>query len=327
VVPLRPLGFGEILDGAFTTIQRYPKILLGLAAIVMTVLVVIGFGALFIGSRDVFLAQTDEDFASIGDSAWVSFAISIGVFMILMALATTALTGMITITVGRGVLGQPITVGEAWRAASPHLLRLIGYSLALTAGVIIELLLVALVVGLVAYLGPAWAAITLGILLGLGSIVLIYFVGIRLLVGSAVLVLETNPVDPNFPQGEQRRIGIFAAMARSWRLIKGRSWRTLGLAIVSGLIAGVVTQILQIGFFFLGTLIGLGFGESMAGPLFTAVIGGVGYVGSLVIQIAFLSAVNAIIYVDARMRTEGLDIELAQAATAGYAQPTPWVTR
>jgi hypothetical protein len=293
----------------------------------MTVLVILGFGALFIGSRDIFLAQTEDQITQISDSAWVSFAVSLGVFTILMGLATTALTGMITVTVGRGVLGQPITVGEAWRAASPHVLRLIGYSLAVTAGVVIELLLVALVVGLVAYLGPAWAAITLGILLGLGSIVLIYFVAIRLVVTSAVLVLETNPADPSFPQGEQRRVGIFAAMARSWGLIKGRSWRTLGLMIVAGLIAGVVTQILQIGFFFLGTLIGLGFGESMAGPLFTAVIGGVGYVGSLVIQLAFLSAVNAIIYVDARMRTEGLDIELAQAATSGYTQATPWVTR
>ena len=31
IVPLRPLGVGEILDGAFTSMRRYPKATLGLS--------------------------------------------------------------------------------------------------------------------------------------------------------------------------------------------------------------------------------------------------------------------------------------------------------
>ena len=41
VIPLRPLGLGEILDGSFATIRRNPKATLGIAAIVMTVSAVI----------------------------------------------------------------------------------------------------------------------------------------------------------------------------------------------------------------------------------------------------------------------------------------------
>src|ERR1700733_2453673 len=41
VIPLRPLGVGEILDGAFASIRRNPKAVLGLAAVVMTIAAVI----------------------------------------------------------------------------------------------------------------------------------------------------------------------------------------------------------------------------------------------------------------------------------------------
>src|SRR5205814_3959442 len=37
IVPLRPLGVGELLDGAFTAIRRHPRTLLGMAAVVMVV--------------------------------------------------------------------------------------------------------------------------------------------------------------------------------------------------------------------------------------------------------------------------------------------------
>ena len=41
VIPLRPLGLGEILDGSFATIRRNPKATLGIAAIVVTISAVI----------------------------------------------------------------------------------------------------------------------------------------------------------------------------------------------------------------------------------------------------------------------------------------------
>ena len=37
VIPLRPIGVGEILDGSFTSIRRNPKATLGIAAVVLTI--------------------------------------------------------------------------------------------------------------------------------------------------------------------------------------------------------------------------------------------------------------------------------------------------
>ncbi|MCA1657577.1 MAG: hypothetical protein LC713_07725, partial [Actinobacteria bacterium] len=36
-VPLRPLGVGEMLDGALSIIRRHPRITIGLAAVIVTV--------------------------------------------------------------------------------------------------------------------------------------------------------------------------------------------------------------------------------------------------------------------------------------------------
>ncbi|MBM7786204.1 hypothetical protein [Tenggerimyces flavus] len=328
IVPLRPLGFGEILDGAFTTIQRYPKILLGLSALVMTVVTALGLVATFVGAGDIIAADPSQ-ITQISDASWITFIVSILVVVLLSFVAGYALTGMVTATVGRGVLGQPMTVGEAWRSARPHILRLFGLGLLLSAIAIVGVAVITILVALAAYFELTWLAVLLGIVLGIGGIVLFVMFTTRMVCASAILVLETNPVDPNYPQGEQRKVGIVAAMKRSYGLVKGRSWRTFGLIFVAGLIAGVVSQILQIAFLLLGTMIGLAFGQTATGTAFTLAVSSVGAIGSAVIQLAFVAAVNAIIYVEARMRTEGLDIELTQATTPGYGQPTatPWVAR
>ena len=42
VIPLRPLAVGEIVDGAITTMRRYPKLIIGGAAVVAAVTQIVG---------------------------------------------------------------------------------------------------------------------------------------------------------------------------------------------------------------------------------------------------------------------------------------------
>src|SRR4051794_32416621 len=42
IIPLRPLGVGELLDGAFTAMRRYPRATLGLSAIIAAVQQLLG---------------------------------------------------------------------------------------------------------------------------------------------------------------------------------------------------------------------------------------------------------------------------------------------
>lgn len=330
VVPLRPLNLGELIDGAFTTIQRYPKIMLGMSAIVMTAVTLLSFLAFSVAGLTSFANATPEEIARMSDAAWLGvFAATIGV-LLASWIGGIILTGMITVTVARGVLGQSMTVREAWDGCRPHLPRLLGLSLVLGLTVALAIILLIVVV-----------AFGFAIQVGLGVVLLLAALGVGIWGGIVVwartaaavpaLVLEIRP--PQHPGEAPQRLGIVAALQRSWTLIKGRTGRTFGTLLVASIIAGIVGTVVQTAFSFLSAGVGTGIDEATTADPFSLEYGllplaimSIGYVASAVLQVAFLSGVNALLYVDARMRKEGLDIELAQAA-AGHHSGTVWTTR
>lgn len=318
-MPLRPLGFGEILDGAFTTVQRYPKIILGVSTLVMAVVILLGNAVAFFGFPDL-LTASETDIQQLSDTRLVMLTATFLGLSLVIWVGSTIVTGMITATVARGVLGAPATVGGMWRAIRPH----IGRMLVLTLGI-----------GVVYVLGLA-AAITLVVLAFLADnlfgviallvmtptgIFLLLFCGTRIVAATPALVLETRPVDPARPDGEHRPIGIVASVRRSWNLIKGRTPRTFAILFVANLIAGVVASLVQLAFTVIAILVGLllfeSTGAGTTAPFFVLIVYGIGSVGSAVLQVAVLSGVNALIYIDARMRAEGFDIVLNRATAAG----------
>ncbi|MET9018872.1 hypothetical protein ABZV93_02695 [Actinopolymorpha sp. NPDC004070] len=315
VVPLRPLGFGEVLDGAFTTVQRYPKIMLGLSTAVMAVLTAAYFLTLFVGFGQIVTADPDR-VTQISDRTWVGMGATGAALALVSWVATSVLTGMITVTVARGVLGRPATVGEVWRASRPHILRLLAVTFLIAAAFVVAVV-VAIVVVVLAFL----ANLVVGILAAVVFACALIFFGVvfatRTALSSAVVVLETQPVDATQPYAGQRRIPVVAAIRRSWALVRDRTARTFGILAVANVVASVVSSVIQTAFTLLATGLGAGLGDSFRGGEFLAlVLAGIGGLAASVLQIAFLAAVNALVYVDARMRSEGLDITLAQYATA-----------
>jgi len=128
----------------------------------------------------------------------------------------------------------------------------------------------------------------------LGLIVGAIFLGVAFSVAIPVLV------------GEDIR-GL-SALKRSYRLVKGRWWSTLGVLFLSALLAGIVAAIIA------GIIAGiLGTGidtASLGGSLFVNSIANI--VASLV-TIPFGAAVLVVLYFDLRVRKEGLDIEMLAA--------------
>ena len=98
--------------------------------------------------------------------------------------------------------------------------------------------------------------------------------------------------------------GPFASVSRSWRLAGRRFFPVLGLTLLTGLVVSVVGQVLL----FLPTTIALALGDEL-GWLLLAVGGSV--VGILTTTLQAGTA--TLIYLDLRVRTEGLDIEMAAA--------------
>jgi hypothetical protein len=107
--------------------------------------------------------------------------------------------------------------------------------------------------------------------------------------------------------------GVFAAFSRSWRLVSGSFWRVLGIIIVTGLLAEVVAGAVAAVSAGIGALIGWLFGTNGA-IVGAIVVGGIGFVLALIVTTTFSASVSALLYVDQRMRREGLDIALARAA-------------
>jgi hypothetical protein len=306
VVPLRPLGLGEILDGAVGILRRYPRPALGLSALVALASTLLNVVLLL----TAFQPLLDFDPATLerGDSAELEGAIGGlaaggGATLLVGLVANVVLTGVITAVVGKAVLGQPLTIGQAWRQVRPHLLPLLGLAV-LVLVIVYAVLVVGITVGVVIIaLGGAVFAL-IGVPLILLSAAAAVYLYIRLALAPSALVLE--------------HIGIRASLRRSAVLVKGDWWRVLGILLLTLVISQFVSAIVQLPFQAAGFLPGFGggFEEVSTGELIVSSIGsGI----ALTLVAPFTAGVRALLYVDRRMRAEGLDVALAATASGGAA--------
>lgn len=100
-------------------------------------------------------------------------------------------------------------------------------------------------------------------------------------------------------------LGPIAAMRRSARLASRRFWPVLGLALLSGIVATLFGYALGI----VPTVLSLLLGTDGLGWLLTAAAG----VLTSLITMPVVAGTTVLIYLDLRVRTEGLDIELDAA--------------
>ena len=296
VVPLRPLGLGELLDGSVSVVRRYPRPTLGLAAAVALLSTVLGLllllalpdGVLSGGGTSQRVSNAEIGGAAVGGVAT----------LIITALAGIVLSGVITVVVGRAVLGEPLTAGEAWRAVRPRLLPLL--ALALLTGLLCLAPVVAGAVVAAVSLGVAGpAGLALGVPVVLGGLAAAAYLYVRLSLAAPALVLE--------------KVGVREALRRSGVLVRGSFWRVLGILLLAALVALAVGQVLQVPFVVLGGGTGLLTGSADVG-LRALVLAQVGSGLAQTVTAPFTSGVRALLYIDRRIRAEGLDVALAAAA-------------
>ena len=319
IIPLRPLSIGEIISGAFESLRANPRAMFLPSLIVLTatgalsaVLNYFGTSLLFsnlnslIDSSDV--DSSDVTFSGILSTFVGSFASQV-VGLLLTALATTILTGLLIVAVSRSVLGRIATPGEVWERTRGRILPLIGQTLLITlitlvADIIIAIIgiaLIAIVTSFIMGSDPGVGAIIAALLVAFALAVLLFFAVVflivRLSLAPAALMLENT--------------GVVEGIGRSWALTRGSFWRVLGILVLAGLITGIVNGMLSFG---LGLIFGVvALGLPAAQPLVTALTMLLTSVLSALV-LPFTAAVTALTYIDLRMRGEGLDVELRQAA-------------
>ncbi|GAA2772875.1 hypothetical protein GCM10010451_67310 [Streptomyces virens] len=308
MIPLRPLGVGEILDGAVSTMRTYWRTVLGisLTVAVFTEIVVVLLQGLVLDSTST--AALDDPSATLGEltDAMGDALLNSSVVFLVTLVGTVAATALLTTVTSRAVLGRPVTIGEAWRDARPQVVKLFGLIcllLLITAGIVTVGALPGFLVTLAAG-GEVGIGLTVLGLIGAG--VLALWLMIRFSLASPTLMLEKQ--------------GILKAMSRSAKLVRGSWWRVFGIQLLATIIANVVASIIIIPFTFLAAALS---GDGVSGFLNTAggdiswtflVVSGIGSVIGAMITFPITAGVTVLLYIDQRIRREALDLELARAA-------------
>ncbi|MEU7565097.1 hypothetical protein AB0A99_03640 [Streptomyces fradiae] len=330
MIPLAPLGAGDILGGAFAALGRAWKQLLGVSLLVFGFLGLIGGVVLFTGYQGFEEAVLELDARSTPpDTDTVrSFAVGLGALwsgMSLLLLLGTSLVQAAAAAALRGaVLGRTVPFGTVWRQAWSRVWAVAGGNLLVALATVVPVFGL-LFLGWLALLGiafssspdapelpllpPGWLA-PVGLLGGLGLGLAGIWLWVRFSLAPAAVVFEG--------------LGPVAALRRSARLVRGAWWRVFGIALLAGVIAAFATWLLQMPFQFLGAVPAAFPSGGPDGPpdlaaALTAMAVGLAFslVGTVVAQAVtapFSPLVHALLYVDRRIRTEDLARSLAEAA-------------
>ncbi len=308
IIPLRPLNLGEILDGAFKAVRANPTVMFGFAAVVVGAAVVLGSFIQW-GVAGTLSSSVGSLASEVDPTGQTGLADSLGgslaqlVSYPLLAVATTVLTGALIVSVSRSVIGTKISVGELWSQSWKRVLFLaFVFSPVQGLVVLVAWAVLAVPVVLLATNGQTGSAVALGVLGALGLLVASLWFQVRTLLMPATIVLEGT--------------SIREAITRGWVLTRGSFWRLFGINWLTALIAGVVAQVV--------TVPATGIALWLAGPNYLTsgtgiAITAIGTAVGSTFTVVFSASVIALLYIDVRMRREGLDIELAQAAETAAA--------
>jgi hypothetical protein len=290
-INLRPASLGELLDQGIALYRRNFATFVGIFAVVMVPLILaqilfslLTFGGLINQLQDP-AAMTDPTalftpgyaIGMLGNSAVVILN-----FILVQGLATAALTRAI----GDSYLGQPVTIGGAYRRIGSSWLNLLG---ALLLAVLLVILLL------------AWTLIPcVGWLTGPGMLA---FVGLAIMpLLAPAIILERQPVGQAFH--------------RVWDLTRRRFWPVVVYVIILSLFAQfVVTGPTLVVTFVFQFLVGNPFNTLMGmvePPLFVLQTIAESLT-TLVVSLVFLplqASCIMLLYFDLRIRTEGFDLDV-----------------
>ncbi|CAN5658667.1 membrane protein [soil metagenome] len=289
-IPLRPLNLGDILEGSFRVIRRNPRTTLGLSAgfaivqaAILAVFQIVGFGQV---SRAVHTTAAGTTRIDAGRFATGYLTFSAG--LLIGTLFAAVLSGMLTVVVTEDVLGRSLSLAGVWARTRERLWRLI--ALSIIVGIVP-------VVGLLFCLAPG-----------------VWLWGIWTVAIPALMVENTT---------------IRGSLGRSRALVRGTFWRILGIRALGVLIVSVIAGVIGIPFSLIGNAVsGVNTlapdaASRLDVPVVAVLISAIGSIIAGTLSAPARAALDALLYVDLRMRREGLHIALQQVVTGHYIAPPP----
>lgn len=271
---LRPLDFGGIFDQAFKLYTAHWRPLLTMSAVVMVPLGLLSLGLSLVLFQDLDAALTDPGFLEASPEEVLR--------LLSGAILPSLFVGFLNI-IGLWLIQGACThaVAEVYAGRNPT------WQDSLAAG--FQRL-------------PSLAGAV--VMIGLGSLagfVFCFFPGVWLYILWFVTI----------PALVAERLGAWEAMTRSWSLIQGTWWRTLGLAVVTSLIVGIVSVALASP----SQFVVFSGGSLSATQAVSQVANTIAYI----LTLPFQALVAVVIYFDLRVRKEAFDL----TALMGEAGTTP----
>ena len=286
---LRPLGFGETLDRAFTLYRHNFVLLVGTSFLTsMLVFVAVMVLAIILGMTAVVLPG--------------SIAL---VFMVPVGLGLAAISmipyGALAQQASQTYMGKQTSLGEGVGAGGRSAMTLVGAAIlaALTLGALmLGVMAVAFVLNLVVALtGITALSLVVSFVTILGvAVAMVFVAALFFAVVPAVVVEEKGPVE---------------AIGRSMQLAKGALPRIAGVMVVSMVITYLPIVALAMvtgGFAAISAAdpAGMGTGQVVVALILQQLL----TLAVSVLALPFLLSVMVVLYYDRRVRTEALDVQI-----------------
>ncbi|MDA8371329.1 MAG: glycerophosphoryl diester phosphodiesterase membrane domain-containing protein [Nocardiopsaceae bacterium] len=313
VVSLRPLTLGDIFNGAFGYVRDNPKATLGLTAIIMAVVSLLPA----VGSTTMLndITAWSERLEDPGSRAELEFPFSpftlLAQFggLVVDFVGSAILTGLLAAVVGLAVLGRKLSMRGAWSAVVPRLGGVFGVAglyLVYSGAVVLAFGVGVVLIATAAAAGAgAWVTAALTIALLAGWAALSAWVYVRISMAMPITVLE--------------RTGPGRSLARSWRLTQGSWWRVFAILLVASFLGSMVASMLSGPFSLIGAFSDLLLeNRTVANVVYAAMLFLATVLGGI-ITAPFVTGITTLLYIDLRMRREGLDLKLQAAAQSGEA--------
>jgi hypothetical protein len=281
---LRPMGFGEILDGAFSLYRRnFVTLFLTALLPMVPMMLLLSFAEQGLGTEEPALALL---YAGLFVPALL--VALVGSFWIWAALTwqTAEILG-----------GRPVTVLESYRKTGRPLFGVLAVII-LSGLALSALMMVLLLAGVVIVAIASLVHQTLTIFAGL----VVFAAGLVAMLGAFSILFGVVPAIV------LERHGPFTAMQRSAELSRGARARIVGVLVVCWLIVMLPT---------LGLTFGIGLGPALWDPdaaammsMWQVVLQQVVGIVSGALTTPFVAAAITLLYFDRRVRTEAYDLEL-----------------
>lgn len=314
VIPFHPLTIGDLFQGTFAAIRSNPKVMFVFSIAVMAVVgLVAAIANTFVAWQfpqwiDWMDFDPGLDSNNYGPGAFSLPAMSIEMVVgLIQTGATMLIAGMLVLAVTNAVVGANRDLKGTWEQLKPKFWRLVGTSL-----------LVGLIIGGVAVIGVIALFVVIattiiadssdspGTLLGLLILLLIpifiavvLWLTVRLYFATMCTVVED--VSPT------------RALQRSWQLTKGSFWRVLGRLLLMTIVVGAASSVLTGAINMIFTAL-LGAANAPWALMFVVTSVVASLVTGLVQPVS--ASYNSLMYVDERIRKEGLGPRLQAALDA-----------